>query len=210
MSWDAGNPRDGRNPFSGNDTPAGYRAALNAQLTGNLRPQPLVGGITEQIHTETGDHSVTLSGTEPSGKPLLFRSAHNLFRETERTLWLKYSMTIGERIRAARLALGFTQRHVARELAVNPSAVNQWESGATKPSIAKRVELAALLSLRIDELIPEAPIDEITDTIARIVRSLPPQKRVALLAAVEGLAKLIGDPPPNNPASPEAKVKQNS
>lgn len=119
-------------------------------------------------------------------------------------------MTIGARIRVARVGLGLTQRYVAKALGVNPSAVNQWESGTTKPSITKRAELAVLLHLRLDELIPEAPVDEVINTIARIIRGLPPHKQAALVVAIEGLAKLLDDPPPNNPASQKAKESHNS
>ena len=119
-------------------------------------------------------------------------------------------MTIGARIRVARLELGLTQRYVAKALSVSPGAVNQWESDTTKPSITKRAELAVLLHLRLDELIPEAPVDEVINTIARIIRGLPPHKQAALVVAIEGLAKLLDDPPPSTPTPPRAKESQRS
>jgi transcriptional regulator with XRE-family HTH domain len=210
MTRDAGDTGDGRHPLRGDRAPAGYGAALNAQLTGNLGTHPLVGGIAQQVHAETCSHSVTLREAKLAGKPLISLPAQNLFRDTKPRSWHTFPMTIGARIRVARLGLGLTQRYVAKALGVNPSAVNQWESGTTKPSITKRAELAVLLNLRLDELIPEAPVNEISDTIARIIRGLPPHKQAALVVAIEGLARLIDDPPPNTPTSPRAKENQNS
>jgi transcriptional regulator with XRE-family HTH domain len=210
MPWDASDARNGGNPLSGYLAPVGYGAKLDAQPTRDLSPQATIGGVTQQLHTGQRSHSVTLSEAKPPGNPFAIATAHNLFRATEPASWHILGMGIGERIRAARLQLGYTQRHVARELNVNPSAVNQWESGTTKPSITKRAELAFLLKLPIDQLIPEAPPDEIANAISRIVRGLPPHKQIALVAAIEGLARLLDDPPPSNPIPPAAKTKQYS
>jgi transcriptional regulator with XRE-family HTH domain len=119
-------------------------------------------------------------------------------------------MPIGQRIRSARAELGFTQRYVAKALGVNQSAVNQWESGLTKPSIGKRVELAALLKISIGDLIPGMPVDEITEAIAQTIRSLPPDKQATLLTMVELFAAAAGDPPPDNPGPRKTRVKQHS
>jgi transcriptional regulator with XRE-family HTH domain len=210
MARNTGDARDSWDPLGRDRAPIGYGAELDAQLTSDFGPQAAVGGITQQVHAGKCSHSVTLSEAKPSGKALAPAAAYNLFRASELVSWHILAMGIGERIRAARLRLGYTQRHVARELSVNPSAVNQWESGTTKPSITKRAELSILLKLPIDELIPEAPADEITNAIVRIVRGLPPRKQIALVAAVEGLARLLDDPPPNTPAPPGAKTKQYS
>ena len=75
-------------------------------------------------------------------------------------------MTIADKIRSARLKLGFTQRYVAKAMKVRPSAVNQWESGETEPSYPRRAKLAALLNIPTSDLIPGSA-DEIKVIQAR-------------------------------------------
>ncbi|HEY6835048.1 MAG TPA: helix-turn-helix transcriptional regulator [Gaiellaceae bacterium] len=42
---------------------------------------------------------------------------------------------LGERIRAARTAKGWKQKHLAAEVAVEPITVSRWERGATSPDL---------------------------------------------------------------------------
>lgn len=42
---------------------------------------------------------------------------------------------LGERIRAARAAKGWKQKHLAAEVEVEPITVSRWERGATKPDL---------------------------------------------------------------------------
>lgn len=210
MSGEAGDAANGGHSLSRDYAPLSDCAWVDAKLTGDLGTHPFVGGVAQQVHAETSGHPATLSGAKSPDKPQMLASAHNLFRTPELRGWHALPMTIGERIRAARLRAGFTQQYVAKALSVNRSAVNQWESGTTKPSITSRAQLAVLLNLGISELIPGAPADEIIDSLARIVRTLPPQKRIALLMAVEAMAKALDDPKPHNPVSLEAPPPRHS
>jgi transcriptional regulator with XRE-family HTH domain len=119
-------------------------------------------------------------------------------------------MTIGERIAAARTKAGLSQQDVARALGVGRSAVNQWESDTTKPSITRRAQLAVLLNMRLPDLIPGMPVDEITEAIAQIVRGVPPSKQASLVIMLEQAARLVGDPPPDSPAPRRTRKKQYS
>lgn len=42
---------------------------------------------------------------------------------------------LGERIRAARAAKGWKQKHLAAEVEVEPITISRWERGATKPDL---------------------------------------------------------------------------
>jgi transcriptional regulator with XRE-family HTH domain len=64
-------------------------------------------------------------------------------------------MNIGDRIRAARLRAGITQRVLADRLGVDKSAVAQWEGGGGGKGIktSNLVELARVLGIRPSELL---------------------------------------------------------
>lgn len=62
-------------------------------------------------------------------------------------------MTIGERIRRARKAKGYTQEYVAEKVNVSRQAVFKWEKNQTKPDTANLIALAALLDISVDALI---------------------------------------------------------
>lgn len=211
VTWDAGDAANGRHPLGRYDLPLRDSPLLDAKLTGDQSANPTTGGGAQQVHSgENSGHLGRLSVTKSAVQPQLCATAHYLLRETQLSVWHTIAMPIGQRIRSARAELGFTQRYVTKALGVNPSAVNQWESGLTKPSIGKRVELAALLKISIGDLIPGMPVDEITEAIAQTIRSLPPDKQATLLTMVELFAAAAGDPPPDNPGPRKTRVKQHS
>ena len=61
-------------------------------------------------------------------------------------------MTIGERIREARLKAGFTQRMLADELGISFINVSQWENGARNPKIETLQKIAEVLGVQPWEL----------------------------------------------------------
>ena len=65
-------------------------------------------------------------------------------------------MTIANTIRAARLRANMKKADLARALKVAPSAVSQWESGDTEPSVDNRVVLSSVLGIPIIDLMPNA------------------------------------------------------
>ena len=211
MTWDAGDARNGRDPLGGYLPPLGNGAPFDAQFPSDQGPEPTTGGGAQQVHSgKDNGHPTTLRAPKPIGKPTMLATAHYLCRETEHRIWHTGGMTIGERIRAARTDAGLSQQDVARALGVGRSAVNQWESGLTKPSITKRAQLAVLLDMRITDLIPGMPVDEITEAIAQIIRAVPPSKQAGLVMMLEQAAGLLADPPPDTPAPRRTKKKQYS
>lgn len=62
-------------------------------------------------------------------------------------------LTLGERIKVARLAVGLTQMHIANHFKIARVSVTQWENNTTKPDTGRIVELAALLNVTMDWLL---------------------------------------------------------
>jgi transcriptional regulator with XRE-family HTH domain len=215
MTWDAGNAADGRNPLSGYLSPLRDSTPLDPEFPSDQGPETTAGGGAQQVHSgEDSGHPTTLSDPKRLGKPSMCGNAQYLCRETKLALWHTKGMTIGERIAAARTNAGLSQQDVARALGVGRSAVNQWESGTTKPSITRRAQLAVLLDMRITDLIPGMPVDEITEAIAQIIRAVPPDKQAGLVLMIEHTARLLADPPPDlppdSPAPRRTRKKQHS
>jgi transcriptional regulator with XRE-family HTH domain len=115
------------------------------------------------------------------------------------------AVTIGDRIRAGRVAAGWSMRELSARMKVSPSAVTQWESGQTTPSIANRADLSHLLNIPFVDLVPEVTTNRpggLTDPLIREIVQLVPklpipmQKAllVQILAAIEALAQ--PDSPP--------------
>ncbi len=110
-------------------------------------------------------------------------------------------MDIATIIRDARRKAKMSQRELAAKLRVAPSAVGQWETGATNPSINNRVDLAALLSIPFSDLLPEAAGGSIasqdpqTVILVRKFEGLPERVREAILMQVVATADSIADTP---------------
>jgi transcriptional regulator with XRE-family HTH domain len=104
-------------------------------------------------------------------------------------------MDLSQIIRTARARAGLTQRALAKKLKVAPSAVGQWETDVTKPSILNRVDLASVLNIKFSDLIPEAAdvatvVSEDPQVIilVRKFEGLPPAVREAFLMQVVAMA----------------------
>ena len=105
-------------------------------------------------------------------------------------------MDLSQIIRAARLRAGLTQRALAKKLRVAQSAVGQWETDVTKPSILNRVDLASVLKIKFSDLIPEAGEGAATVVsedpqiiiLVRKFESLPASFREAILMQVVATA----------------------
>lgn len=101
-------------------------------------------------------------------------------------------MEIGERIKAARLERGMKQTELAKRLRLRPSAVAQWESQTTTPSIANRANIARILAIPFADLLPKLGdgAKEITVSdpsmikIVQLLSRMSPQEREAFLMAV--------------------------
>jgi transcriptional regulator with XRE-family HTH domain len=57
----------------------------------------------------------------------------------------RFYMTVGERIREARQARGWSQLRLSVELGVTPVAVHHWERGSRRPSVYVLAQIERLL-----------------------------------------------------------------
>ncbi len=69
-------------------------------------------------------------------------------------------MTIGERIRQRREALGYLQCELAEMVQVDPSMICQIERGSKIPTLALGRQLADVLHCSLDELAGRIPASE--------------------------------------------------
>src|ERR1700743_1626290 len=117
-------------------------------------------------------------------------------------------MDIASVIREGRRKKSMSQRVLAAKLKVSASAVAQWETDATMPSIAHRIDLAEILGLPFSSLLPEADVSEITlnnpQTIilVRKFETLPPPIRESILMQVVATADAL------NPGTETDAVKK--
>lgn len=72
-------------------------------------------------------------------------------------------MTLGEKIRALRLARGLTLQGIADAFGINRASVAGWEAGKTKPEVDKIPALARILGTTADVLLSSAPIAKVAD-----------------------------------------------
>ena len=112
-------------------------------------------------------------------------------------------MEIARRIRQGRMQLGLTQRQLAVRMRVSAGAVGQWESGATQPSIANRVDLSRLLKIPFIELMPEAQqigeaalTNPVVLAIVQQVLKLPPAVQEAFLMQASAMAETLAQQSP--------------
>ena len=61
--------------------------------------------------------------------------------------------SLGEAIKAHRMACNMTQEFVAGELGVSRQAVSKWESGASDPSTSNLLALSKLFGVSAEELL---------------------------------------------------------
>jgi transcriptional regulator with XRE-family HTH domain len=76
---------------------------------------------------------------------------------------------VGQRIRAIREALGWTQGELAARLQRTQTAVSYWESGRRSLSLDDLVEVARVLGVTNSELLPDKPRSQPLPTLLRAV-----------------------------------------
>lgn len=71
-----------------------------------------------------------------------------------RTISIAYGapMSLGSRIKAARMNAGYTQAQVAKQFGLKQAAVSQWENDVTDPGADRIARLAALFDVSADYL----------------------------------------------------------
>jgi len=132
-----------------------------------------------------------LSTAERSVQALSLRTAYP-------TLSHPVDMEVAEQVRTARTRMKMSQRDLAKRLKVAPSAVAQWETGVTLPSIGRRVDLSRLLDIPFGSLIPEANLtgegplrDPQIAAIVEQLLKLPLPVREAVLMQVVATAEAL-------------------
>lgn len=108
-------------------------------------------------------------------------------------------MTIGDKIRLHRKALGLTQTELGEKLGVKTNAVSKWECGRVDDIPTSKIKAMAKLfdvqpSYLIDEKQP-APTngDELSEEdkkLLMMIHNLTPENRERIVAIIEALAGL--------------------
>ena len=108
-------------------------------------------------------------------------------------------MTIGDKIRLHRKALGLTQTELGEKLGVKTNAVSKWECGRVDDIPTSKIKAMAKLfdvqpSYLIDEKQP-APTngDELSEEdkkLLMMIHNLSPEDRERIVAIIEALAGL--------------------
>jgi transcriptional regulator with XRE-family HTH domain len=122
--------------------------------------------------------------------------------------WRTPTMRLSDRIRAARLRMGWSQSELAAMLTVDRSAVGHWERGdGSEPSTARLVTLAGLTGVCVDWLATGAgPMLPIGDTAAapqlsadelRLIQGFR-RRDGSVRALIMNLAETQLSPPPAN------------
>jgi transcriptional regulator with XRE-family HTH domain len=91
-------------------------------------------------------------------------------------------MTLGERLKEARIYNDFKQAEVASMLGINFRTVSSWENNSTRPAPEDLLRLSRLYGVSVDELLGNP---------ARDVTALP--KNAPILAAYNRAPKQIQD-----------------
>ena len=108
---------------------------------------------TEQIprvkHSQRGMRG-SLAQREMALLGICHRTIHTVQRPEDEAFLLRKPLPVtpvsfGERIRAARLAKGYTQTEMARKFGVSLSSVKFWEQGRTQPLPTMRHQVEAFL-----------------------------------------------------------------
>ncbi len=94
-------------------------------------------------------------------------------------------MTMEERIRQSRMALGYSQEYVAEQLGLSRQAVSKWESGKSSPDTKNLIALAELFGCSVQWLLTgeqpsrpvENPVRRDTAELSGMVKSILAQRR---------------------------------
>lgn len=64
------------------------------------------------------------------------------------------------KIRMRREAAGMSQSELARQLRLDSSTVNKWESGASVPRLGNLIAMASILRCSVNDLLDDAPQED--------------------------------------------------
>lgn len=80
-------------------------------------------------------------------------------------------MTIGEKIKQARIQAGMTQKQLADKCGMADSAIRKYESGRVAPKMGTVKKISAALNVSIRELLKGTPWGDAQDTMERIANA---------------------------------------
>ena len=95
---------------------------------------------------------------------------------------------LGERVRAARLQAGMTQRQLGEQVGVSNVSISDWERGISQPSITLLWQLASTLGVSMGSLLrqPLVPMevkgDAGLENFLELFRDLTPELRRQVLS----------------------------
>jgi len=99
---------------------------------------------------------------------------------------------LGRRVRAQRMALGWTQEYLAREIGVSTSFIGHIERGSRKASIDTLVMLANAMQTSTDELL-KGSLFSGGEEFIRPVRNLTPGQRMAMKQMLSTMQEQIAN-----------------
>jgi transcriptional regulator with XRE-family HTH domain len=89
---------------------------------------------------------------------------------------------IGPRLRARREERNVSLRELARRLGISPSAISQFETGKSRPSVSTLYAIVSELGISLDELFTGTPT-ETAQTVSPATAGEPPPRRARRSAA---------------------------
>lgn len=112
----------------------------------------------------------------------------------------KCAMTLGDKIRAARLAARKTQDQVAEKLGLTKGAISQWENDGTIPELQTFMDFCKYTGASADEILLDRDMDPLLRQLILIWEKLSSDGRDTLLGnANRLLTEEHPEPGPHNP-----------
>lgn len=177
-----GDSLDLQAPFRRNALPQRKRRLGQAELRSKPRKKAALGA--EKVDAV---HAANISGADIGGQEANINAIYSDPNDDK-------FMDLGTIIRRGRERLSLKQGDLASRIYVKQSAISQWETGKSIPSLENRINLAAALNIPLSDLLPEAgdvPADAMQHPrIRRLIQnylSLSTQQREAIDLVVERL-----------------------
>ncbi|MEK7065993.1 MAG: helix-turn-helix transcriptional regulator [Patescibacteria group bacterium] len=103
---------------------------------------------------------------------------------------------IGQKVRAYRTRLGWTQEGLGEKASLHPSFIGQIERGVKKISIVTLQKLSKALRVKMSNLLDEEPLpyqpSRVEAEIIRMVREKPEKQQEYVLSIIQGLSRFSG------------------
>lgn len=149
FSRDACDAFDFDHPFGGHPLPLHDRSACKPQAMSDL-------GGQSTLRSDEG-HSIGHNSRLPLVSEVCNLGKLDCFPSTPLASGKLPPMTIGDRIRSARLAAGLSQRDLANAIGVSHGIVGQWETDRKAPGIESLRKIAAVTFTDPSSLLSDIP-----------------------------------------------------